>query len=221
MGDGEPHSRGILRVTAPVSFGAEKLVPALGTYRDRAPDVTLDILLTDRRVDLVEEGVDVAFRIGTIADGPVIARPLSPYRMIICAAPAYLARKGIPRHPKDLAGHEAVGFTPSAASPWRLSRGRDEEEVVTVTPAMPVVVNSGQAVRQAGLAGLGVILQPALLLEADIQAGLLVPILEDWCLPSRPMSLLYYRDRTMTPRLRSFLTFAVDAFGAPSSSKTL
>lgn len=203
-------ARGQLRVTAPTTFGAEVLVPALRRYRELAPEVTLDITLTDRNVDLVEEGFDIAFRIGTLPDNHLIARSLAPYRMMICAAPDYLVRKGMPEHPSELSSHEVVGFTPAARSPWRMSKGGD---VVEVEPARTVTVNSGQAVRTAARAGLGVVMQPAILLGPDVQAGQLVQLFPDWHLRERPMSLLYHRDRRMTPRLRSFISFAAAEFG--------
>lgn len=204
--------RGQLRVTAPMTFGAEVLMPALGRYRTQAPEVTLDVVLTDRNADLVEEGFDAAFRIGTPPDSRLIARRLLPYRMMICAAPAYLARTGMPKHPTELSSYASIIFTPAARSPWRLSKGDDKVEV---TPARPITVNSGQAVRVAACAGLGVVMQPAMLLMPDVQAGRLVQLFPDWRLGERPMSLLYYRDRRMTPRLRSFIAFSTKEFADP------
>lgn len=201
--------RGKLRVTAPTTFGAEALMPALKRYRETAPDVMLDLVLTDRNVDLVEEGFDVAFRIGTPPDSRLIARRLMPYRMMICAAPDYVKRMGEPCHPDELSGHEAVGFTPAAMSPWRFSK---DGKVVEVSPLRHLTVNSGQALRMAARAGLGVIMQPEILLAADVHAGVLVQLLPDWRLGERPMSLLYYRDQRMTPRLRSFISFAIEEF---------
>jgi DNA-binding transcriptional LysR family regulator len=198
---------GVLRVTAPTTFGAECLVPALGRYRARAPDVTVDVVLTDRNADLVEEGFDAAFRIGTLPDSRLIA----PYRMMICASPSYLARAGVPKHPTELAAHEMISFTPAARSPWRLSRG---EETIEVMPARSITVNSGQAVRMAACAGLGVVMQPAVLLTPDVRTGRLTQIFAEWGLGERPMSLLYYRDRRMTPRLRSFIAFSLQEFGS-------
>lgn len=203
--------RGQLRITAPTTFGAEVLMPAFERYRALAPDVTADITLTDRNVDIVEEGFDIAFRIGELPDSRLIARRLAPYRMMICAAPSYLARHGEPTHPSELGAHQAVAFTPASRSPWRLSRGDEEIEV---TPRISITVNSGQAVRTAAHAGLGVIMQPAILLASDIRAGVLVRLFPDWHLRERPMSLLYHRDRRMTPRLRSIISFALAEFGS-------
>ena len=202
--------RGQLKITAPTTFGAEVLMPALQRYRAAAPEVTLDITLTDRNVDIVDEGFDIAFRIGELPDSRLIARRLAPYRMMICAAPAYLARRGHPDHPADLAAHDAIGFTPAARSPWKLTKGDGEIEV---SPQVSITVNSGQAVRMAARAGLGVIMQPAILLMSDIEAGLLVRLFPDWHLRERSMSLIYHRDRRMTPRLRSVISFAISEFG--------
>ncbi|WP_018263536.1 LysR family transcriptional regulator [Methylobacterium sp. WSM2598] len=202
--------QGRLRITAPTTFGAEALMPALGGYRLTAPDVELDITLSDRNVDLVEEGFDLAFRIGAIEDSAMIARPLAPYRMAVCAAPDYLARRGTPVHPDDLEGHEAIAFTPSARSPWTFARGDDER---AVTPPRMITVNSGQAVRAAARAGLGIIMQPEILVRRDMETGCLVRLFPEWRLGDRPMWLLYHRDRRMTPRLRSFISFATAAFG--------
>ncbi|MGO4563832.1 LysR family transcriptional regulator [Rhizobium sp. 2YAF20] len=204
-------ARGQLRMTAPTTFGAEVLMPALQRYRALAPEVTLDITLTDRNVDIVEEGFDIAFRIGELPDSRLIARSLTAYRMMICAAPDYLVWRGTPKHPSELSSHEVVGFTPASRSPWRLSKGNEEVEVA---PHMSITVNNGQAVRTAARAGLGVIMQPAILLASDVQAGQLVQLFPEWHLRERPMSLIYYRDRRMTPRLRSIISFAIAEFGA-------
>jgi len=205
--------RGKLKMTAPTTFGAEMLMPRLQRYRALAPDVTLDITLTDRNVDIVDEGFDIAFRIGELPDSRLIARRLAPYQMMICAAPDYLARRGIPGHPSDLANHDAIGFAPAARSPWKLANGDVKVEVI---PRMSITVNSGQAVRMAARAGLGVIMQPSILLRSDVEAGLLVQLFPDWHLRERPMSLIYHRDRRMTPRLRSVISFAISEFGATS-----
>lgn len=206
--------RGLLRVTAPVTFGSEVLMPGLGRYRVEAPEVTLDIVLTDRTVDLVDEGFDAAFRIGTPPDGRLIARRLAPYRMAVCASPTYLERSGVPAHPAELERHAAIGFTPAVRSPWRFARGT---ETVEVTVPRPISVNSGQALRTAACAGLGIIRQPLMLVGADVAAGRLVQLLPEWQLGERPVSLLYYRDRRMTPRLRSFIAFSLKEFREAST----
>lgn len=207
----QTRAQGRLRITAPTTFGVEALMPALGGYRQTAPDVELDITLSDRNVDLVEEGIDIAFRIGPMQDNSLIARPLAPYRMSVCAAPQYLSHRGTPNDPDDLNGHQTIAFTPSARSPWRFA-GANEEKVVT--PKRMITVNSGQAARAAARAGLGIIMQPEILVRADIETGDLIQLFPEWRLGERPMWLLYQRDRRMTPRLRSFISFATTAFSA-------
>jgi DNA-binding transcriptional LysR family regulator len=208
-GDPDGRPRGRLRITAPTSFGAEALMPALGAFRAAAPDVELDIVLSDRNLDLIPAGVDLAFRIGVLEDSALVHRPLAPYRMRICASPAYLAKAGVPHHPDDLTGHEAVLFALGAGRPWRMTR---DGETLRWTPSHAITVNSGHAMRNAIRAGLGLGMLPAVLVQADIQRGTLVPVLEDWQLPERPMSLLYHRDRHMPLRTKRFIAFALSKF---------
>lgn len=207
----QTRAQGRLRITAPTTFGIEALMPSLTRYRQIAPDVEIDITLSDRNVDLVEEGFDIAFRIGVMQDSTMIARPLTPYRMTVCAAPDYLARFGTPTHPEDLNNHETIGFTPSTRSPWKFARENEEK---AVNPRRMITVNSGQAVRAAARAGLGIIMQPEILVRRDIETGILVRLFPEWRLGERPMWLLYQRDRRMTPRLRSFISFSSMAFGS-------
>jgi DNA-binding transcriptional LysR family regulator len=208
-GDPNGHPKGRLHITAPISFGTEALVPALGAFRAESPDVELDIVLSDSNLDLIPAGVDLAFRIGALEDSALVHRPLAPYRMKICASPAYLARTGVPKHPEDLAGHETVLFALGAGRPWRMTR---EGETLRWTPSNVITVNAGHAMRNAVLAGLGLGMLPAVLVQADLQSGTLLPILEDWQLPEQPMSLLYHRDRHLPLRTKRFIAFALSQF---------
>lgn len=200
---------GKLRITAPVTFGAEALMPALSTYLDRYPGVSVDVALNDRVVDLLEEGFEAAIRIGHLPDSALIARPLAPYRLMVCASPAYLARRGTPQKPADLAGHECLSFSPSALMQWSLT---GDDGVCRVPVSGRLQVNNGQALRVAALHGLGIVLQPAILLEADVRAGSLVQLFANYDLPSRPMSVVYPPDRYRSPKLRSFVDFLVERF---------
>ena len=201
---------GKLRVTAPVTFGAEALMPALAGYLERHPQVDVDVVLSDRVVDLVEEGCEVAVRIGHLPDSALVARPLAPYRLMICASPAYLARRGTPASPDALSGHECLAFSTAALAHWRLT-GQDGELYVPV--AGRVQVNNGQALRVAAVHGMGIVLQPAILLEEDVRAGRLVQLFPQHALPSRPMSLVYLQDRYRSPKVRSFVDFMSERFG--------
>lgn len=200
---------GTLRISAPVTFGAEALMPALPAYLDRYPDVSVDVVLNDRVIDLLEEGFEAAIRIGHLPDSALIARPLAPYRLMVCASPAYLARRGTPRQPGDLAGHECLAFSPSALAQWSLA---GDDGVCRVPVSGRLQVNNGQALRVAALHGLGIVLQPAILLQDDVRAGRLVQLFSTYELPSRPMSVVYPPDRYRAPRLRSFVDFLLERF---------
>lgn len=201
---------GRLRVTAPVSFGSEALVPALADYLAQHPQVRVELALSDRTVDLVDEGFDVAIRIGTMPDSGLVARPLAPYRMMVCASPGYLQRRGTPRTPEDLAAHECLAFSPTAGTSWHL-KGADGERRVTVSGQLQI--NHGQALRVAALNGLGIVMQPAVLLEADVAAGRLVALFPGHELGSRPMQVVYLPDQRSL-KLRSFVGFVIERFGS-------
>lgn len=200
---------GKLRITAPVTFGSEALMPALPAYLDRHPQVSLDVTLCDRVVDMLEEGYEAAIRIGSLPDSALIAKPLGPYRLMICASPAYLARRGTPSRPEELSEHECLSFSPAALTHWRLT---DHGGACRVPVSGRLQVNQGQALRVAALHGLGIVLQPAILLEADVSAGRLVRLFPTHELPSRPMSVVYLPDRYRSPKLRSFVDFLVERF---------
>lgn len=202
-------AKGTLRITAPVSFGAASLMPKLKEYRELSPLVKLDIMLTDRHVDLVDEGIDVAFRVGQIADSRVIQRALMPYKMVICASPEYLSQYGEPTHPEDLTSHNIISFTSASKAPLSLQNG---ETKLDIKLDSIITVNNGHALISAAKAGMGIIVQPQVLLEEALNAGDLQPILSDWQLGERQVSLLYYRDKSMTPRVSSFIHFALKAF---------
>ncbi len=201
---------GKLRISAPVSFGTEALMPALSEYLERYPQVSVDVALCDRVVDLVEEGFEAAIRIGPLPDSALIAKPLAPYRLMICASPAYLARRGTPGTPEALSQHECLSFSPAALAHWRLT---DQDGTHRVPVSGRLQVNQGQALRVAALHGLGIVLQPAILLEADVRAGRLVQLFPTHELASRPMSVVYLPDQYRSPKLRSFVDFLVERFG--------
>jgi DNA-binding transcriptional LysR family regulator len=203
---------GKLRITAPVTFGTEALMPALSAYMERYPEVSVDLALSDRVADLVEEGFEAAIRIGQLpADSALIARSLAPYRLMICASPAYLARRGVPATPEALSRHECLSFSPAAMANWRL-QDKDKGGELCIPVSGRLQVNHGQALRVAALHGMGIVLQPEILLQADVQAGRLVQLFPTQELPSRTMSVVYLPDRYRSPKLRSFVDFVVERF---------
>ncbi|MGE5621913.1 MAG: LysR family transcriptional regulator [Bacillota bacterium] len=209
--------RGMLKVNAPVSFGTQRLAPAMAGYLARHPEVSLDLHLNDRVVDIVDEGYDAAIRIGALEDSSLIARPLQPYGMLICASPAYLKRAGVPRTPDELASHQCLDFAHwNKQVRWKLAGAPGTQSEF---PASRFRSNNGQALRMAALCGYGIVMQAEVLLEEDVAAGRLVPLLEQYLPPPRPMHLLYARDRQPTPKLATFIDFVLERFGAAQPAR--
>ncbi|MGF3024493.1 LysR family transcriptional regulator [Methylobacterium aquaticum] len=206
--------RGRIRVNAPVTFGAYDLARVLPAYLAAYSQVDVELTLSDRKVDLIEEGYEVVFRVGPPAESGLIARPLRPMDFALCVAPSYLAARGAPLVPADLRQHECLGFAHMATGEqWRFI-GPDGPEAVDVSYRL--LVNNGQALLTAALAGLGLLLQPIALVQDAVASGHLVPVLPAYRPVSRPMNLLYAPDRRLTPKLRSFIDFALARFAGPA-----
>ncbi|MGA7974796.1 MAG: LysR family transcriptional regulator [Pseudolabrys sp.] len=210
--------RGRLRITASATFGTERLMPALADYAARYPAVDLDVVLTDTLVDLIDDNFEAAIRIGMLQDSSLIARPLAAYKLMVCAAPAYLARWGEPQHPDELRQHDCLLYTYSSRSEWRAPQsdwrltGPEGEIIVPLKGRLQV--DSAQGLRRVALAGMGIVMLPEVMVSEDVDAGRLVPLLRDYAAPTRPLNLLYLRDRRMSPKLKSFVDFVVDRFPA-------
>jgi DNA-binding transcriptional LysR family regulator len=214
--------KGTLRITAPLTFGVERLAPALSEFAQRFPQVKLDVMLSNRRLDLFDSGFDVAIRLGTPEPSGLIARPLEDYTLTICASKAYLAHRGTPAKPEDLQDHDCLAFAypagddwSSVEKQWRLT-GPEGEVLVPVSG--PMVINSSSGLLQAARAGMGVVMLPDALVRQDLLEGKLVALLQDYQLPSRPMNLIYAQDRYRLPKLRSFVDFALEIWGRPATS---
>jgi len=201
--------RGKLRIGAPVTFGSMRLAPALGEFLDRHPEIEVELVLSDELIDLLDGAFDAAVRIGRLPDSSLIARRLQPYRMLICASPAYLKRAGTPATPADLAKHSCLGFTHwDSRGGWSLGR-----KGKVALPVPRFTSNNGQALRSAALAGAGIVMQPEALLGDDVAAGRLTPVLSKFLRPPRPMHLIYLRDTQVTPKMKAFVGFMVERFG--------
>ncbi|WJK08883.1 LysR family transcriptional regulator [Pseudomonas fluorescens] len=211
--------RGILRVTAPLTFGVERLAPALSEFSLQCPQVKLDVILTNRRPDLLESGLDVAFRLGHFDQSNLIARPLIDYTLTVCASPEYVARRGMPLTTEELRQHDCLSFAypagddwQSVEKQWRLS-GPDGEIMVDVKG--PMLINSSAGLHQAARTGMGIVMLPDALVEQDLREGRLVVVMPDYQPPNRPMHLLYAPDRYRLPKLRRFVEFAMQMWGRP------
>ncbi|KAB0565189.1 LysR family transcriptional regulator [Pseudomonas palleroniana] len=207
--------RGKLRITAPVTFGSYSLMPLITAFLRDHPEVEIDLHLTDRFVDLVEEGYEVAFRIGPLATTSLTARPLAPYRLVVCAAPAYLAARGTPLIPADLEQHECLGYaywSRPADRKWLFHQGAATHEVAV---SSRLRINESRALMSAALDGFGIVLGPEDFLRTALARGELVRVLPAFDAPSRPMHLVYTANRQRTAKLRRFVEAVVQRFGAP------
>ncbi|MBV7567597.1 LysR family transcriptional regulator [Pseudomonas sp. PDM27] len=208
---------GTLRITAPLTFGTERLAPALSEFSRQNPRVKLDVVLTNRRPDLLENGLDVAFRLGALEPSNLIARPLIDYTLTMCASPDYLARRGTPQTPEDLRHHDCLSFAYPAGDDWQSVqkewRLAGPEGEVSVGVSGPMLINSSAGLHQAARTGMGIVMMPDALVEQDLKEGKLLALMPDYRPPSRPMHLVYAQDRHRLPKLRRFVEFAVQMWG--------
>ena len=208
--------RGRLRVNAPVTFGACRLAPLITRYLQAYPNVEVELTLTDRYVDVVDEGYDAVIRLGPLKDTALAARELAVNQQIACASPAYLAAHGAPISPEDLVAHECLGFVNWSGLPYSEWRFTKAGRVHAVQVRSRFQVNDGRALLAAALDGHGIILQPEVVVREDLDAGRLVQVLPAYAAPSRPMYLLFSARRPQTPKLRTFIDCVVDALGRPT-----
>ena len=204
--------RGHLRISAPMSFGFLHLAPALTDFLIRYPEVSVDVVMNDRFVDVVEEGFDVAVRIGSLADSSLIARRLAPNRLALCASPAYLAQHGAPRTPEDLRGQSCLINSNIAASrEWRFVGPGGEAIVVPVSSRASF--NNGDAMRIAAARGLGFVRLPTFICGDDLRSGALVSVLADYVPQLSAIHAVYPQGRHLSPTVRAFVDFLVARFG--------
>lgn len=205
-------ARGLLRVNAPVTFGIRRLAPLWGVFRDCHPQVRLDITLADRIVDLVEEGYDLAIRIGTLSSSSLVSRRLTVTRLILCASPEYLAVHGTPAQPEELAGHAAIGYSYwSGGDEWRLEGPKGP---VTVRINTCIQCNNGDTCRAAALAGQGIILQPDFVVGDDVEAGTLVELMPEYRAGELGVHAVYPSRRHIAPKVRALIAFLAEHLGA-------
>jgi len=196
--------RGLLRVNTSTAFARHRLVPRLGAFRARYPEVRLELSVNDRRVDLLAEQLDIAIRTGEVGDSPLVQRRLETDRRIICASPAYLARRGTPASPEDLAKHDCLllhGLARLAEWPFRQG-GR-----VVARPVAPALTcDTAEVMLDMALAGLGIVRLTGFMLRDALEAGRLVPLLEaEHVSEPVPITALMPPGRQHLPRVRAFL----------------
>ena len=204
--------QGVLRVTIPLSYGQHRLAGILGAYTQAYPLVQLDIALSDRKVDLIEEGFDVAVRIGILPGSDLIVRKLDVERSIACAAPGYLAVHGMPQTPADLSNHACLGYSlTGGGADWRFDAPGGP---VIVPIAGPIKADNGDIIRLAAVCGAGIAFQPGFIVDEDIAAGRLVRVLPGWHSPEMGVYAVYPSRKHLSAKVRTFVDFLARALGA-------
>jgi DNA-binding transcriptional LysR family regulator len=202
--------RGVLRITAPVQFGRRHVAPIVSAFLNEYPEVRVELSLNDRNVDLIEEGFDLAVRIGPLADSSLVARQVGSVRRIVVASPEYLARRGVPLTPPDLAAHDTIfGMARSSAREWRFgpsARGA----IVRLAPRL--LVDDVEAQLQAAQAGRGIARPLSYQVTEQLAAGSLIRLLQDFEPESLPVQLVTPSRAYMAAKIRAFLDLAARVF---------
>lgn len=201
---------GQLRVAMPIMLGQLHIAPLLPEFLRRNPKVNLELAFSDWLTDLVLEGFDVGVRVGALESSDLVARKLAPNRRVICASPEYVKHHGAPETPEQLARHACLQFS-TYRSPyhWRLQRGRRTLDTV-IAPVMRA--DNGEALRQAALAGCGIMLSATFVVGEDLKAGRLVRVLPEWEGAESWIWAVYPRTRFLPLKVRAFIDFLVVAF---------
>lgn len=204
---------GLVRISAPVTLGILHLASLWGVFLNRHPKVTLDVSLSDRAVDLVEDGFDLAIRVSRTPQPNLIARKLAMTRMVLCASPKYLKKHGTPKRPQDLAEHDVISFSYwYTRDEWEFN-GPDGPISVKTHPRLHA--NSGDTCRAAALEHQGIILQPDFLIRDDLRAGTLKEIMPTYSTGELGIYAMYASRRQLPLKLRHLIDFLVDAFRKP------
>ena len=203
--------RGTIRLTCSTSFGVPHLAPAIGAFQARYPDVRFDISASSRFVDLVEEGLDLAIRIGDLGNPNLIARKIGSMRLITCASPEYLKRKGTPKHPDDLAKHNCFTYEYAPEkNQWRFQDRQKNEIKVRIDGS--VHANNGEMLAAIAVAGAGIALEPDFIVEPLLESGALVEILKSFRPVPYNIYAVYPSRRHLSAKVRTFVDFLATRF---------
>ncbi|MCP8897686.1 LysR family transcriptional regulator [Gilvimarinus xylanilyticus] len=213
LGDYRRSARGVLRISAPVSFGTSHLPGLLQAFQREHPAVGIDLRLDDSKVDIVEEGFDIALRIGKLKSSSLIAKPLAPIRIVTCAAPLYLKQQGTPKTLDDLKGHRYLRYSYMDNSDNEVHQALN----VAATTTTGFTCNNGDVLLQAAIAGAGIIIQPTFIAGpaiANKQLKIILPAHEP-----EPLGLyaVYAHRKFLASKVRAFIDFAANFFAQPPS----
>ncbi|MCK5813904.1 MAG: LysR family transcriptional regulator [Cocleimonas sp.] len=203
--------RGTLKINAPMSFGVRHMGKLLAKYQQQYPKVIIDISLNDRKIDLVEEGYDLALRIATLKDSSLIARKLAPCHIVLCASPAYLQQYGEPQTPNDLKNHHCIRYAYSDSMKyWILEDATGKKRQVIINSLL--TSNNGNLICDAMINGMGIAALPTFIVGDAIRKGEVNIILHDWRPQTEDISLLYPSSKHLSAKVRAFVDIAVTHF---------
>jgi DNA-binding transcriptional LysR family regulator len=210
--------QGLLKINIPGAFGRRHVMPLLPDFLARYPDIRIDAVLTEATVNIIEVGADLAIRIGTLPDSTLIAKKLAQHRRILCASPAFLARHPEINRPEDLSGRACLPFgLLQPSNRWHFER---EGETIEVRVGGPLTANDSEALLEAALAGLGIVLLPTWLVAGELRVGRLQSLLTDWQASLAPGDRaiwgVYPPKKFLSPKVRVFLDFVESRFGRPA-----
>jgi DNA-binding transcriptional LysR family regulator len=208
---------GMLKVSAPFSFGVLRLGPLWGDFLAAHPRIELDITLSDRFVDLVDEGFDLAVRIARLENSSLISRRLSATRMVLCASPRYLKAHGKPRHPSELAQHAVMAYSLLVTGDTWEFEGPEGVASVKVHPRMRT--NSGDTCRAVALSHRGIVLQPSFMVDEDLRAGTLVEVMPQYRSHELGVYAVYASRKHLLPKVRLLIDYLADALERPHPAK--
>lgn len=207
--DGSKHEvEGLLRVTAPLEFADGPFSRLVADFMRRYPKVRIELLITERVVDLIGEGFDLAFRLGELRDSTLIAKKLVPYDAVVVASPDYLKIRGVPKSISEFDKHNLIGFNPGGNIlkwPLRGPNGRKE-----ITPRGDLLVNHIHSLKEATLNGLGLALLPSFMVTAEVKEKTLRVVCPEWTCTGNPMHIVFPGQKFVSPKMRSFIDFAIE-----------
>ena len=209
--DSRERPQGLLRINAGFGFGRRHLGPAISDFVRRYPDIEVVLHLADRALDLTEHALDIAIRFGPPPDARILARRIAPNRRLLCAAPAYLAARGMPQTPRDLPAHDCIVIRENERTfnNWQLTDGNQQ---VTIKVRSPLAVNHGEIAVDWALAGHGIVLRSEWDIAGDLGSGRLVRVLPEWAGVSADIHALYPSRHQLSAKVRAFLDFLEQRF---------
>jgi DNA-binding transcriptional LysR family regulator len=207
---------GTLKVTTPLPIGMHLLAPALPRLRERHPKLSIDLRLGDRIVDLIEEGIDVAIRVGELGDSRLIARRLAPYRLCAFASPAYLAKRGTPRRPEDLLQHDCVNLRYQNSGRTLRWPFRIGERTLEIVPSAIITADASDAVVAVLAAGGGIGIIATYVAAPYVERGELAPVLSEFAVDRSAVTALWPESRRGSPNVRTFVAFLSELFPSPA-----